>query len=149
MGEIAVSNCAKHGRFTYDMFNGTKEDRICPKCRGIRKSIEEEYKMKNGLQKAIDQVGMDAVQKSITHSGMTLGFCDLHGHYLFSNPATCPLCPNPNGASASDIEHVIDIKEAISPTAGTNPGQKLNPTGITERDIERMHEDSNGNRTGK
>lgn len=95
----------------------------------------------NQLQKIINQVGYEAVAKSITHAGMSIGFCDLHGHYNFTSSASCPTCPNPNGTDATEVEHYIDIKEAISPTAGTNPGQKANPTGITERDIQRAHEE--------
>lgn len=104
---------------------------------------------KTQLQKAIDQIGMEAVQKSITHAGISIGFCDLHGHYGFTTDKTCPLCPSANGQTATEVEHFINIKEAIDPTAGINPGQKANPTAISDRDIERAHEDSEGYRIPK
>lgn len=101
--------------------------------------------MKNNIQNAIDQVGMDAVSKSI--GAVALHNCDVHGMYL-ANEDGCPLCPKANGTSATEVEHYIDIKELVDPTSGINPGQKANPTAISERDIERGYEDKDGHRTG-
>lgn len=96
--------------------------------------------MTNVLQKAIQEIGIDAVQKSITGAGMAMGFCDLHGHYAFTKVADCPVCPSPNGTTATEVEHYIDIKDAIDPTSGHNPGQVVNPTGISEQDIKTAKE---------
>lgn len=89
---------------------------------------------KSGLQKAIDQIGEDAVRKSIP-LGAKIGMCDLHGAYMVNigSEMVCPICPTvpePNGTNATDIDHYIDVKEFVDPTSGINPGQKLNPLGI-------------------
>jgi hypothetical protein len=80
------------------------------------------------LQEAIDQIGLDAVRKSL--AGIPLGFCDLHGHYLIVNAEQprCPLCPNPEGVTATQVEHYINLDPAHQ--LGTNPQQKVNPLGI-------------------
>ena len=79
---------------------------------------------KTNLQKTIEQIGYNAVSKSITHAGMAIGFCDVHGHYAFTASNTCPLCPKPNGDTATDIEHYINLRESVG-IDGTNPQQKL------------------------
>lgn len=79
---------------------------------------------KNNIQHAIEQVGIDAVQKSL--GTMALGNCDVHGHYLMGTEATCPLCPAPNGTTATQVEHFINV----NPIDGTNPQQKINPLGF-------------------
>ena len=80
--------------------------------------------MKNGLQQAIEQLGEETVQKSITHAGISIGFCDLHGHYGFTTTKSCPACPSANGVTATDVEHYINVREAVG-IDGTNPQQKL------------------------
>lgn len=102
--------------------------------------------MKNNIQNAIDQLGIETVSKSLGHTA--LGNCDLHGMYAIVGEPTCPLCPNANGTTASEVEHFLDIKQAFDPTSGHNPGQVANPTAISERDIERGYEDKDGNRLG-
>lgn len=82
----------------------------------------------NGLQKAIDQIGIDAVSKAIP-AGSRIGMCDIHGAYMVhsNSELVCPVCPSTppaNGESATDIEHYIDIREAVG-IDGTNPHQKL------------------------
>jgi len=145
MGEIAVRNCPIHGRYTYDMFNGTKEDTICPKCREVKKGMY--YELQNNermlnkghigeassLQKAIDQIGMEAVMKSLGPN-MALGYCDVHGHYplpaITSKPGEeapkvgCVLCPPnlANGTNATVVELVINLDP--DKNLGTNPQQK-------------------------
>lgn len=89
--------------------------------------------MKNNIQTAIDQVGIEAVSKSI--GAVALGNCDLHGMYAVVGDTGCPLCPNANGTTASEVEHFLDIKALYDPTSGHNPGQVANPTGISEQDI--------------
>ena len=79
---------------------------------------------KSNIQRAIEQLGEETVRKSITHAGISLGFCDLHGHYAFTGDAKCPLCPDANGTTATDVEHYIDVREAVG-IDGTNPQQKL------------------------
>lgn len=147
MGEIATRTCPTHGKYTYDMFNGSKEDTVCPKCKEVKKSMN--YELQNSyhmlqegtigeptaLQKAVDQIGIDAVMKSLGPS-VALGFCDMHGHYTMPQrtmdtpegkapPISCPSCPpNPaNGTSATDVELYIDIDP--SQNLGTNPQQKV------------------------
>lgn len=79
----------------------------------------------NELQKAIDQLGEVTVQRYLP-KGMKINNCDIHGgflsHYSDPNPL-CPLCIVPetkaNGTDATDMEHYIDLKDAIAP--GTNP----------------------------
>lgn len=88
----------------------------------------------NGLQKAIDQVGIDAVSKAIP-AGSRIGMCDIHGAYMVHSASelVCPICPvlpDANGETATDIEHYIDIQDAMTGLGGTNPGQKVNPYGI-------------------
>lgn len=90
--------------------------------------------MKTELQKAIDQIGLDTVSKSMP-VGATLGNCDLHGMYMVGpeQSVLCPVCPalpDPNGTPASKVEHFIAVRDAISPASGTNPGQKINPLGV-------------------
>lgn len=79
---------------------------------------------KNGLQKVIDQVGELYVKKSITHAGMSIGFCDVHGHYAFTSASTCPLCPKANGDTTTEVEHYINLRESVG-MDGTNPQQRL------------------------
>ena len=127
MGEIAVRNCSAHGRYTFDMFSGKD---ICPECNNERMNKS----MKNELQKAIEQIGYEAVRKAIP-VGAKMGNCDLHGMYMMAPDATalcCPSCPNlpdPNGVTATDVEHYINIKDALDPSSGDNPGQVINPVG--------------------
>lgn len=84
---------------------------------------------KNNIQHAIDQLGIDVVSKSLHTSGIHLGNCDLHGQYAYKETPNCPLCPAPNGVTATEVEHFIDIKDAMDYTSGNNPGQKANPYG--------------------
>ena len=80
------------------------------------------HNKKNELQKAVDQLGKDTVEKSI---GVPVSCCDVHGCYVGD---TCPLCPKANGTGANDVEHFIDMNPMQQ--LGTNPQQKLNPFGI-------------------
>lgn len=87
-----------------------------------------------GLQKAIDQIGMDAVIKSLG-SGVALGYCDVHGHYAVPMREStgdnelpiegCTLCPPnlANGTSATEVELYIDLNPEQA--LGTNPHQKV------------------------
>lgn len=92
----------------------------------------------SGIQKAIDQLGIEAVLKSIAPSA-GLGFCDVHGHYMLpartvhlgtdkgaieTEVAGCKLCPPnlANGTSATEVELVIDLDP--DKNLGTNPQQK-------------------------
>lgn len=86
--------------------------------------------MKTGLQKAMEQIGEDAVRKSIPQ-GYGIGRCSIHGAYLIAPTVEplCPVCPSvpaPNGLSATNIEHYIDME----PVKGTNPQQQINPYGV-------------------
>lgn len=79
-----------------------------------------------GLQKAIDQIGIEAVRKSM--GDIAMGYCDIHGHYTYDQSAgkpDCKICPpNPaNGTSATDVEIYIDIDPLQN--LGTNPQQKV------------------------
>lgn len=85
---------------------------------------------KTNLQKAIEQLGEEVVRKSVTHAGISIGFCDLHGHYGFTTTKSCPACPSANGVTATEVEHYIDIADAMTGMGGTNPGQKVNPYGV-------------------
>jgi hypothetical protein len=89
----------------------------------------------SGLQKAIYQIGKEAVMKSLG-PGVALGYCDIHGHYAMPQhtmdtpdgkapPIGCSICPpNPaNGTSASDMELIIDLDPMKN--LGTNPQQKI------------------------
>lgn len=80
------------------------------------------------LQKAITEIGLEGVTKAITHAGMSLGFCDVHGHYVFTKTACCPICPPANGTTATEVEHYINVDPLQN--LGTNPQQKMNPLGI-------------------
>lgn len=75
--------------------------------------------MVNELQKAIDQIGFDAVRKSIPQA--IIGLCDMHGHYMSSSntESKCPGCmatPSGmgNGVTASDVEHYIDLRDGMA-----------------------------------
>lgn len=86
--------------------------------------------MKTELQKAVDQIGMDAVRKAIP-VGTKIGICDIHGAYMVHSASEmcCPICPNTppaNGTTATEVSHYIDMQ----PVQGTNPGQKINPYGV-------------------
>ena len=88
----------------------------------------------SGLQKAIDQIGKEAVMKSLGPN-VALGYCDVHGHYplplMEGGPGVevahvgCTICPpNPaNGTSATDMELIIDLDPLQN--LGTNPQQKV------------------------
>lgn len=72
---------------------------------------------KNELQKAVDQIGIDAVVKAIP-SGTRIGMCDMHGAYMVNSESelTCPICPAipaPNGVTATEVELYIDIRDAL------------------------------------
>lgn len=87
----------------------------------------------SSLQKAIDQIGVEAVMKSLGPN-MALGYCDVHGHYplplMTSTPGTkapevgCKLCPPnlANGTNATEVELVINLDP--DKNLGTNPQQK-------------------------
>jgi len=72
---------------------------------------------KNGIQKSIDQMGMEGVIRYLP-KGMKLYDCPIHGkfvaHYKDANPL-CPLCIAPsgdgNGTTASDVELFIDLQK--------------------------------------
>lgn len=83
------------------------------------------HKEKNALQKACDQVGKDAVEKSL---GIALKNCDVHGAYIGDTCPLCPKLPDANGTTATEVEHFINVNP--SQQLGTNPGQKLNPYGV-------------------
>lgn len=95
--------------------------------------------MKNNIQNAIDQVGYEAVAKSIG-AHIQLGNCTMHGQYVQSDIG-CPLCPSANGDTASEVEHYINVKNILDPASGANPGQVINPTGISEQDIKNAKAD--------
>ena len=73
---------------------------------------------KNGLQKSIDQIGLDSVQRYLP-KGMKVHSCELHGSFLTHYTSTSPLCPlcihdteqvqSANGVTASQIEHYINL----------------------------------------
>lgn len=80
---------------------------------------------KNAIQKSIDQIGLEATVRYLP-KGMKLYPCDIHGHYLAhytDRMALCPLCiehnPEAEGTTATQVEHFIDIRDAIAPP--TNP----------------------------
>ena len=92
-------------------------------------------KKQHPLADVVKSIGVDGVQKYLP-KGMKLNYCDLHGHYLqhYSGDGLCPLCtghnPEADGTTATQVEHYIDIRDAIDPTSGTNPQQKANPFGF-------------------
>lgn len=76
---------------------------------------------KTGLQKAIDQLGLDAVQRYLP-KGMKINNCDMHGSYLShytQDQPICPLCithnPAAEGTTATEVEHYLDIRDGINP----------------------------------
>lgn len=87
---------------------------------------------KNSIQHAIDQIGLDAVKKSIgidSHADLAMAYCDLHGNYAYltANKPNCPTCPHlpaPNGTAATEVEHFINVNPIQDLQ---NPGQKTNP----------------------
>lgn len=86
----------------------------------------------NELQKAVNQIGYDAVSKAIP-LGARLGNCDIHGVYMVNSEAEicCPICPNTppaNGTTATQVEHFINVNPMQA--VGTNPQQKINPYGV-------------------
>lgn len=85
--------------------------------------------MKSTLQKAIEEIGLDAVQKSLGHS-LALAYCDVHGHYAHTHAEqpNCPTCPPANGTTATEVEHYISVNPLQA--LGTNPQQKTNPMGV-------------------
>lgn len=80
------------------------------------------------LQKAIDQVGLSAIESIVKPHGH-IKYCDMHGYYAVPGvqaegmegdipPCTtdlCPLCPQlpaPNGTTASNlVELYIDLEQ--------------------------------------
>jgi hypothetical protein len=123
MGDIMVMKCKTHGEYTADMptegFN-----KPCPKGSSINKGG---VNMKTELQKAIDQIGEEAVSKSIP-KGASIGRCQLHGSYLMmaDSQGSCPICPampDANGTDASDVEHYINVREIVG-MDGANPQQR-------------------------
>lgn len=84
------------------------------------------------LQKAINQIGLEAVKKSLVPYGNVLiGFCDVHGSYAYKddNHGLCPLCPrlDNQGDTAEKVEHYINVNPIQDLK---NPQQKLNPHGV-------------------
>ena len=79
----------------------------------------------NHLQKAIDQLGMEAVQKSL--GPIAIGRCSIHGAYAYNivkagmSAAPCPICPSipstpsgmGNGDTASDVQLYIDVTNTL------------------------------------
>lgn len=89
--------------------------------------------LKNNLQKAIEQVGLEAIMKPYTPQ-FDLANCEMHGHYATPKGDTSTLCPicsmadTPhsagNGVTATEVEHYLDIKdvvEAIHEGVGISP----------------------------
>lgn len=84
----------------------------------------------NNIQKAIDQIGYDTVERIVRPHGHLL-YCDVHGYYAVQgvqeedteegvSPATislCPLCikhnPKAEGVTASEVELVIDLRNQL------------------------------------
>lgn len=89
----------------------------------LQKSYTEEP---NEIQKAMDQIGYDAVVGVVRPHG-NMRYCDMHGYYLATevvegvdhpaNEDVCPLCishnPEAEGTTATDMELYIDLKDAI------------------------------------
>lgn len=76
---------------------------------------------KNEIQKAIDQIGMVGVVRYLP-KGMKLHNCEMHGMYLNHYSAkepNCPICASStsgcggNGTTATEIEHLIDLKDKV------------------------------------
>lgn len=71
----------------------------------------------NGIQKSINQIGIESVQRYLP-KGARLHNCEVHGgylsHYKDKNPL-CPLCiqhdPKAEGTTASDTELYIDLRD--------------------------------------
>lgn len=82
--------------------------------------------MKNEIQKAIDQVGQDAIQRYLP-KGMKLNPCAIHGHYLThytDSLAVCPLCIKTGtgeGVTATQVEHWINLKDSVQAMTGFRP----------------------------
>ena len=94
------------------------------------------YKLnKSLLQGVIEQIGIEAVKKSIgidSHADLSLAYCDVHGNYAYltSKGANCPTCPQlppANGTAATEVEHFIDMNPIQDMQ---NPNQKINPYGL-------------------
>lgn len=90
--------------------------------------------MKNALQEVLEQVGMNAVNKSVG-IGLRICNCEVHGLYACAETADpkCPTCISiptvtneGNGESASAVSHYINPGQEL----GTNPHQKANPLGL-------------------
>lgn len=90
--------------------------------------------MKNAIQGVVDQIGVDAVKKSVG-IGFKLCTCVQHGMYLCAvdKEPVCPVCQQSdnisneaNGTSATDVEHYVNPGQEL----GTNPQQKLSPYGL-------------------
>lgn len=87
------------------------------------------YKDPSGLQKAIDQVGMDCVKERYLPRGMKLCDCPIHGAYLAhytDDKMECPACAaianannGGNGTTATQVEHLINVRDMVAPQ--TNP----------------------------
>ena len=108
---------------------GTKGEQWYVKPDIFDKTYEEVRKSMSitRLQQVINQVGLDAVKKSLIAPGLHLGSCTIHGAYAYSAATSpvCPLCPtiDANGTTATQVEHYIDLD--FSYALGTNPQQKL------------------------
>lgn len=80
--------------------------------------------MKNNIQKAVDQIGELTVLRYLP-KGMKLHDCPMHGkflaHYKDENPL-CPLCNmdsgSGNGTTATDMQHYIEIRDAVQQGTG-------------------------------
>ncbi len=79
-----------------------------------------------GLQKSIDQIGIDAVTRYLP-KGAKLHSCPLHGHFLAHYKdvdPTCAMCTSTGageGTTATQMEHWIDMKDEVQHTVGFRP----------------------------
>ncbi len=90
--------------------------------------------MADHINELVKSIGIGTVERYLPR-GMKLGYCDMHGHYLkhYTSDGICPQCighdPKSDGTTASDMEHYIEIRQALG-MDGINPQQKNNPYGV-------------------
>ena len=89
-----------------------------------------EHKDPNGLQKAVDQIGIVCIREKYEPKGFKVCNCEVHGYYLApageENPQ-CPRCqevvevPGGNGTTATEVEHYINVRDMVVPPTNPHP----------------------------
>ena len=91
----------------------------------VVKSMNMNKAITSDLQKAIDQLSLDTVERQLPKD-VVIHMCEIHGGFIARKDDTNPMCPlchayestepnTGNGTTATEMELLIDLKDSITP----------------------------------